>query len=76
MTKPTLRELRKQKDLTQQELASALKLSISTITSIETGRHPPRLDVARKIARYFQVGIDDIDWPERDDDPKANPVAA
>jgi DNA-binding XRE family transcriptional regulator len=75
MKKPTVREMRQLRKMTQQDLASAIGRSISTITSIEAGRHPPRLDIAREIADYFGVGIGDIEWPAPKN-PKLNASAA
>lgn len=41
------------KDITQQDLATAVGVSRQTINSIEAGRYVPSAVLAMKIARYF-----------------------
>ncbi len=53
-----LQELRKQKGLTQQELAEALYVSRTAISKWESGRGYPSIDLLKKIARYFSVSLD------------------
>ena len=55
-----LRELRLERDLTQQQLADALGVSRQTIISIETGKYDPSLPLAFKIARLLGKKIEDI----------------
>jgi len=55
-----LEEIRKQRSITQEELASALKVSRQTIGSLENGRYNPSILLAFKIARYFDLKIDEI----------------
>jgi len=47
-------------DLTQEALANELGVTRQTILAIEKGKYDPSLDLAFKIARYFQVSIDEI----------------
>lgn len=53
-------ELRKQKKLSQEELAEAVGVTRQTITSIETGKYIASLPLAFKIAKFFELKIEDI----------------
>ena len=53
-------ELRKQRGIRQEELAAALEVSRQTIGSLENGRYNPSILLAFKIARYFDVSIEEI----------------
>ena len=55
-----IRDLRKQKGLTQDELASTLEVTRQTIISLENGRYTASLQLAFKIARFFGASIEDI----------------
>lgn len=58
--KNRLEELRKQRGMKQEDLASVLEVSRQTIGSLENGRYNPSILLAFKIARYFDMGIEDI----------------
>lgn len=58
--KNRLEEIRKQQNMTQEELASILEVSRQTIGSLENGRYNPSILLAFKIARYFNLRIEDI----------------
>ena len=58
--KNTVSELRKQKKLSQEELAEAVGVTRQTITSIETGKYIASLPLAFKIAKFFELKIEDI----------------
>lgn len=58
--KNRLEELRKQRGIKQEDLATALEVSRQTIGSLENGRYNPSITLAFKIARYFQMSIEDI----------------
>ena len=58
--KNRLEELRRQRGIKQEELASALEVSRQTIGSLENGRYNPAILLAFKIARYFGLSIEDI----------------
>ena len=58
--KNRLEELRKQRGIRQEELAAALEVSRQTIGSLENGRYNPSILLAFKIARYFEVSIEEI----------------
>lgn len=55
-----LQELRKNKGLTQEQLAEALFVSRTAISKWESGRGYPNLDSLKEISRYFSVTIDDL----------------
>lgn len=58
--KNRLEEIRKQRGIKQEELAAVLEVSRQTISSLENGRYNPSIILAFKIARYFDVSIEDI----------------
>ena len=58
--KNRLEELRKQKGIKQEELAAALEVSRQTIGSLENGRYNPSIQLAFKLARDFEMSIEDI----------------
>lgn len=58
--KNRLEELRKQGGIRQEELASALEVSRQTIGSLENGRYNPSIQLAFKIARFFNLSIEDV----------------
>lgn len=62
-----LEELRKERGVTQEELAALLEVSRQTISSLEKGRYNPSIQLAFKIARYFGLRIEDIFIYEEDD---------
>ena len=55
-----LRELRKQKGLTQEELAELLFVSRTAVSKWESGRGYPNIDSLKAIAKLFGVTIDDL----------------
>ena len=58
--KNSLEEIRKAKVIKQEELAVDLEVSRQTISSLENGRYNPSILLAFKIARYFNMSIEDI----------------
>ncbi len=58
--KNRLEEIRKEKGIKQEELASELEVSRQTISSLEKGRYNPSIILAFKIARYFEMSIEEI----------------
>lgn len=58
--KNRLEEIRKRMGIRQEELADALEVSRQTIGSLENGRYNPSILLAFKIARYFDMRIEDI----------------
>lgn len=55
-----LQELRKQKGLTQEELAEVLYVSRTAISKWESGRGYPNIDSLKAISRFFGVTIDEL----------------
>lgn len=55
-----LEELRKERGINQEELASVLKVSRQTIGLLENGRYNPSILLAFRIARYFNMSIEEI----------------
>ena len=55
-----LQELRKQKGLTQEELAQKLYVSRTAISKWESGRGYPNIESLKAIAKVFSVTIDDL----------------
>lgn len=65
--KNRLEALRTQRGIRQDELATALKVSRQTISSLENGRYNPSIQLAFKLARYFDLTVEDIFIYEEDD---------
>ena len=63
-----LEKIRKENQITQEELASVLEVSRQTISSLEKGRYNPSIILAFKIARYFNMSIEEIFIYEGDDE--------
>lgn len=55
-----LQELRKNRGLTQEELAEALYVSRTAVSKWESGRGYPSIDSLKEISTYFSVTIDDL----------------
>jgi putative transcriptional regulator len=56
----SLRVLRATRNITQEDLARALGVTRQTVHAIETGKYNPSLDLAFKMAHYFEARIEDI----------------
>lgn len=55
-----LQELRKQKGLTQEELAEALYVSRAAVSKWESGRGYPNIDSLKAVAKFFSVTVDEL----------------
>ena len=55
-----IQEMRKEKGVTQSELADALGVTRQTIISLENGRYNASLMLAHKIAEYFGTTIEEV----------------
>lgn len=55
-----LQELRKDKGLTQEELAESLYVSRTAISKWESGRGYPSIDSLKEISKYFDISIDEL----------------
>jgi putative transcriptional regulator len=58
-------ELRKNMGLNQEEFAKKIRVSRQTVSSIETGKYNPSLDLAFLIADFFDKTIEEIFVYER-----------
>lgn len=58
--KNRLEEIRKQHGMSQEELADRLAVSRQTISSLENGRYNPSILLAFKIARLFNLTIEEL----------------
>jgi putative transcriptional regulator len=55
-----VRERRLARELSQAELAHAVRVSRQTINSIETGKYVPSLPLALALARFFGVPVEEM----------------
>lgn len=60
MIQNNIKQLRLEKNITQEQLADILKVSRQTIVAIEKGNYTPSLLLAMQIAQYFQLAIEKI----------------
>jgi putative transcriptional regulator len=56
----TLRVLRAMRRITQEDLASSLGVTRQTILAIENDKYDPSLELAFKMAKYFETTIEKI----------------
>jgi len=66
--KNTLRDRRNEAGLSQADLAAAVGVTRQTINAIERERYDPSLELACKLAVYFECDIRDLFDPELDRD--------
>ena len=65
--KNNLEEIRKKSNYTQEELADKLGVSRQTINSLENGKYNPSIQLAFKLAKFFNLSIEalfifEVDW--------------
>lgn len=58
--KNRIKVLRAGRDMTQAQLASEVEVSRQTINAIEKGKFDPSLPLAFRIARLFELSIEDV----------------
>ena len=58
--KNRIAQLRKERRITQEELADAVEVTRKTIISMDTGRYNASLLLAHRIARYFGLTIEAV----------------
>ncbi len=58
--KNILEKLRKERGIKQEELATAMEVSRQTISSLESGKYNPSILLAFKLAKYFDMSIEEI----------------
>lgn len=63
----SIRVERAKRSISQAQLAEKIKVSRYTIHAIETGKFVPSTVLALKIARYFEVRLEDIFHLEEND---------
>lgn len=57
-----LRELRQDHGLTQEQLAADLAVTRHTILALEVGRYVPSIELALRLAAYFDRPLETIFW--------------
>ncbi|CAK7081313.1 MAG: hypothetical protein EUB_01329 [Eubacterium sp.] len=71
--KTRIRELRKQRHISQAELARAVQVTRLTITSIENEKYTASLVLAYKISKYFSLTIEEVfDFSEIEEEEKSH----
>lgn len=55
-----IKDMRKERNITQEDLASAVGVTRQTIISLENSRYNASLQLAHKIAEYFNTTIEEI----------------
>ncbi len=58
--KNNIEKLRRESNITQEELANSLNVTRQTINAIENAKYCPSLELAFKIAKFFDKKVDDI----------------
>lgn len=58
--KNRIKVLRAERDITQAQLATEVEVSRQTINAIEKGKFDPSLPLAFRIARLFDLSIEDV----------------
>ena len=58
--KNKIREFRKQKNITQDELAKNIGVTRQTINAIENEKYNPTLLLAIKLAKYLKVSVEEL----------------
>lgn len=58
--KNRIEEIRKLKNIRQEEFAKEMGVSRQTISSLENGRYNPSILLAYKIAKYFELSIEEV----------------
>lgn len=58
--KNRIEAIRKERGILQDEMAKAMGVSRQTISSLENGRYNPSITLAYKIAKYFDMTIEEV----------------
>lgn len=58
--KNRIEQIRKDRGIRQEEFARLMGVSRQTISSLETGRYNPSIFLAYKIARFFEMTIEEV----------------
>lgn len=67
IVKNRIEAIRKEKGIRQEDFAKSMGVSRQTISSLETGRYNPSILLAYKIARYFDMTIEEVFIFEEED---------
>ena len=65
--KNKIEEIRKERGIRQDEFAKSMGVSRQTISSLENGRYNPSIMLAYKIAKYFDMTIEEVFVFEEED---------
>lgn len=65
--KNKIEEIRKERGVRQEEFAKLMGVSRQTISSLENGRYNPSIILAYKIAKYFDMSIEEVFVFEEED---------
>ena len=55
-----IEQIRKERGIRQEEFAKLMGVSRQTISSLETGKYNPSIYLAYKIAKYFEMTIEEV----------------
>jgi len=58
--KNRIEEIRKERGIRQEDFAKMMGVSRQTISSLETGKYNPSIFLAYKIAKYFEMTIEEV----------------
>ena len=58
--KNRIEQIRKERGIRQDEFAKLMGVSRQTISSLETGRYNPSINLAYKIAKFFNMTIEQV----------------
>lgn len=58
--KNRIEQIRKERGIRQDEFANLMGVSRQTISSLETGRYNPSIFLAYKIAKFFELTIEEV----------------
>ena len=65
--KNRIEQIRKEKGIRQEDFAKCMGVSRQTISSLENGRYNPSITLAYKIAKYFDMSIEEVFIFEEED---------
>ena len=65
--KNRIEQIRKEKCIRQEDFAKCMGVSRQTISSLENGRYNPSITLAYKIAKYFEMTIEEVFIFEEED---------
>lgn len=66
--KNRIEAIRKERGIRQEEFAKAMGVSRQTISSLENGRYNPSILLAYRIAKYFDMTIEEVFLFETEDE--------